>query len=124
MNFEEMISATPSCRRPVVQAQVAIRQQAQADARVRNQIEAKFGQGKRRFSLARVMAKLAPTAETSIAITFLVMNLERRLTPLCFAFWPFFIRLLEDALPQTASTTISNSAHHSLATVISSEPMS
>jgi transposase, IS5 family len=77
----------PPLGRPVPQAQVAIRQQAQADARVRNQIEGKFGQGKRRFSLARVMAKLAPTAETSIAITFLVMNLERRLTPFILRFW-------------------------------------
>jgi transposase, IS5 family len=40
-------------------------------------MEGKFGVGKRRFSLARVMAKLAPTAETAIAITFLVMNLEQ-----------------------------------------------
>jgi transposase, IS5 family len=66
--------------RPVEQEQAAIRKQAQADARVRNQVEGKFGQAKRRFSLARVMAKLDSTAETSIAITFLVMNLERRLT--------------------------------------------
>jgi hypothetical protein len=67
--------------------------QAQADANLRNQSEAKFGQGKRRLGLARNMAKLAPTAETSIrasatdrsiALTFLVMNLERRLRLLLF----------------------------------------
>jgi transposase, IS5 family len=71
----------PPLGRPVAAAPAANRKQAQADACVRHQIEGKFGQGKRRFSLARVMAKLAPTAETSIAITFLVMNLERRLSP-------------------------------------------
>jgi transposase, IS5 family len=69
------------------------RQQSLEDAKIRNQIEGKFGQGKRRFSLARVMAKLAATAETairasatdrSIALTFLVMNLERRLRQLLF----------------------------------------
>lgn len=60
-----------------VQAQ--LKQQARADEKVRVHIEGKFGQGKRRFSLARVMAKLAHTAATSIAITFLVMNLERGL---------------------------------------------
>jgi transposase, IS5 family len=76
----------PPLGRPAVEEQASIRKQAQADARVRNQIEGKFGQGKRRFSLAKVMAKLAPTAETSIAITFLVMNLERRLTPLILRF--------------------------------------
>jgi transposase, IS5 family len=71
----------PPLGRPVIEEKASIRKQAQADATIRNQIEGKFGQGKRRFSLARIMAKLAPTAETSIAITFLVMNLERRLTP-------------------------------------------
>ena len=35
----------------------------------------KFGQGKRRFGLNRVMAKLDNTSGTVIAITFLVMNL-------------------------------------------------
>ncbi len=77
----------PPLGRPAVEEKASIRKQAQADANIRNQIEGKFGQGKRRFSLARVMAKLAPTAETSIAITFLVMNLERRLTPFIFRFW-------------------------------------
>lgn len=64
-----------------VQAQ--LKQQAKKDEAVRVQIEGKFGQAKRRFSLGRVMAKLAQTAQTSIAITFLVMNLERWLRCLC-----------------------------------------
>jgi transposase, IS5 family len=76
----------PPLGRPAVEETASIRKQAQADANIRNQIEGKFGQGKRRFSLARVMAKLAPTAETSIAITFLLMNLERRLTPFILRF--------------------------------------
>jgi hypothetical protein len=73
--------------RPKVQDAADMRQQILADAAVRNQIEGKFGQGKRRFSLGRVMAKLAPTAECTIAITFLVMNLERWLQPLLFVFF-------------------------------------
>jgi IS5 family transposase len=40
-------------------------------------IEGKFGQGKRRFSLSRVMAKLSETSETAMAIVFIVMNLEK-----------------------------------------------
>ena len=52
------------------------KKQAAYDERIRNAIEGKFGQGKRRFSLNRVMAKLDNTSETVIAITFLVMNLS------------------------------------------------
>jgi hypothetical protein len=47
------------------------------DERERVPIEGKFGQLKRRFSLARVMAKLAQTSETVIGIAFLVVNLEK-----------------------------------------------
>jgi transposase, IS5 family len=70
--------------RPKVKDAADIRKQVLADAALRNQIEGKFGQGKRRFSLGRVMAKLAPTGECTIAITFLVMNLERLLQQFLF----------------------------------------
>ena len=43
------------------------------------EIEGKFGKGKRKLGLGRVMTKLAQTSETSIALTFLVMNLEKLL---------------------------------------------
>jgi IS5 family transposase len=43
-------------------------------------VEGKFGQGKRRFSLARVMTKLAETSEVSIVVAFIVMNLEKILS--------------------------------------------
>jgi transposase, IS5 family len=46
----------------------------------------KFGQGKRRFSLGKIMTKLEDTSRTSIAITFLVMNLSRLLKELLLAF--------------------------------------
>lgn len=65
--------------------QTQLRQQAREDERIRVEVEGKFGQAKRRFGLGRVMAKLAQTAETMIAITFLVMNLEQRLRR--FIFW-------------------------------------
>jgi len=64
----------------------ALRKQTLEDNGIRNQIEGKFGQGKRRFSLGLIKSKLAETAETSIAITFLVMNLEHLLRPF-FVFW-------------------------------------
>jgi hypothetical protein len=47
------------------------KKQAKEDERIRNAIKGKFGQGKRRFSLNRVMAKLDNISETVIAITFL-----------------------------------------------------
>ena len=53
--------------------------QALNSEKIRNEIEGKFGQAKRRFSLDRVMAKLTNTAPTAIAITFLVMNLATAL---------------------------------------------
>ena len=49
------------------------------DARERNAVEGKFGEGKRRYGLARIMARLKETAESVICLQFLVMNLERRL---------------------------------------------
>jgi Transposase DDE domain/Transposase IS66 family len=59
----------------VIQSQ--LKRQARLDEAVRVWIEGKFGQAKRRFSLARVMTKLAETSESAIAITFFVLNLER-----------------------------------------------
>lgn len=79
--------------RPALDFAQEVRQQAQIDARVRNQIEGKFGQGKRRFSLGRVMAKLATTSATSIAMTFLVMNLEALLRQLLFVFCTWMMDL-------------------------------
>jgi len=63
------------------------KRQAAADEAIRNQVEGKFGQGKRRFGLARVMAKLAGTSAAQISLTFLVMNLELALRR--FFFWLF-----------------------------------
>jgi len=40
-------------------------------------IEGKFGHGKRRYSLGRIMTKLSHTSKTAIVMSFLVMNLER-----------------------------------------------
>jgi IS5 family transposase len=81
----------PPLGRPVLDDLTAIRKQTLEDAKVRNQIEGKFGQAKRRFSLNRVMSKLANTAETAIAITFLVMNLEMLLKRLAFLFFSWVV---------------------------------
>ena len=52
------------------------------DERVRVEIEGEFGVSKRKYSLGRVMAKLAQTSETAIGIVFLVMGLEKALRTL------------------------------------------
>jgi hypothetical protein len=69
----------------------AQKQLARQDEIDRIAIEGKFGQGKRRFGLGRVMAKLAVTSECAIAITFLVMNLEKRLRSLFSCLFLFVV---------------------------------
>ena len=67
------------------------KQQQHQDEIDRIAIEGKFGQGKRRFGLARVMAKLAGTSEVVVMVSFIVMNLEKILSGvLSFLFlqWP------------------------------------
>jgi transposase, IS5 family len=68
------------------------KKQAQEDERIRNSIEGKFGQAKRRFSLGRVMAKREHTSKTAIAITFLVMNLSTQLSRSKSAFLCLFLK--------------------------------
>lgn len=74
------------------------KQQRRQDEIDRIPIEGKFGQGKRRFSLDRIMAKLPETSETVMATIFIVMNLERWLKKLFFALifcrWPAQKQLL------------------------------
>lgn len=85
--------------------QVLLKQQAREDERIRVEVEGKFGQAKRRFGLGRVMTKLAETSETMIAITFLVMNLERRLRRLFF----FTIGVLTECLAMRPQSCTSGS---------------
>jgi IS5 family transposase len=58
----------------------ASKRQHRQDEIDRIAVEGKFGQGKRRFTLARIMAKLAETSEAVIMVSFIVMNLEKILS--------------------------------------------
>ena len=49
-------------------------------------VEAKFGEGKRRYGLGLIREKLAPAHGSTLAINFLVMNLEKLLLVLLFVF--------------------------------------
>ena len=59
------------------------RRQARDDEAARQPIEGLFGRGKRRFSLNRIMTKLATTSAVSISLVFLVLNLEHLLGLCC-----------------------------------------
>ena len=79
--------ATPENQADLKAAQRLARQ----DELDRIPVEGKFGQGKRRFGLGRIMAKLAGTSATVIALNILVMNLEKllktALSSLLFVLW-------------------------------------
>ena len=68
------------------------KKQALDDERFRNGIEGKFGQAKRRYGLNCIMAKLSETAKTSIAITFLVINLSTLLRQVNCLFLSLFLQ--------------------------------
>jgi len=57
--------------RPPKNLSIKAQRQAQEDEKIRNSIEGKFGQSKRRFSLNRIMTKLDSTSATTVAIIFL-----------------------------------------------------
>jgi IS5 family transposase len=80
----------PPLGRPKLKVSKEARKQALEDEKIRNEIEGKFGQGKRRFSLSRVMAKLPDTAQTAIAIAFLVMNLSKMFRQILWVFFGQF----------------------------------
>ncbi len=75
----------PPLGRPPQRVSLADKKQAATDEAIRNRVEGKFGEGKRRFGLGRVMAKLACTSTAQISLSFLVMNLEEALRRFFFA---------------------------------------
>ncbi|GER66282.1 hypothetical protein BpJC7_31790 [Weizmannia acidilactici] len=52
---------------------------ANQDTSERNAVEGKFGEGKRKYGLDLIRARLQETSETVVALQFLIMNLERKL---------------------------------------------
>ena len=77
----------PPLGRPPKHVSAEVKKQAAADEVIRNRVEGKFGQGKRRFGLGRIMTKLASTSAAQISLSFLVMNLEQALKRLFFCLW-------------------------------------
>ena len=78
----------PKLGRPTKQPNNLHKAQERQDASTRNAIEGKFGEGKTKYGLDRVMARLQNTSETVIAMVFLCMNISRRLRVLlAFFLW-------------------------------------
>ena len=69
------------------------RRQERKESGIRNSVEGKFGEGKRVYGLDRLMTRLEDTSETVIAITILVMNLEKRLRVLIVQFFKRLFRI-------------------------------
>jgi len=87
----------PPLGRPKATADPQAQKIERMDSADRNAVEGKFGEGKRRYGLARIMTKLKETSETSIHLQFLVMNLMHHLRLLFFAFckWLRFRAILQ-----------------------------
>ena len=71
----------PPLGRPAKDPEVLKKQRRQErdDTKIRNSVEAKFGEGKRFYGLGRIMTRLADSCQTVIALQLLVMNLEHKL---------------------------------------------
>lgn len=61
------MTAPPLGRRPK-HVSIEEKQQALADEGIRNHVEGKFGQAKRRFGLGRIMARLMSTSGAQISL--------------------------------------------------------
>ena len=69
----------PPLGRPRKNVSLEEKRQAKVDEGIRNHVEGKFGQAKRRFGLGLIMTKLMNTSGAQISLSFLVMNLEEAL---------------------------------------------
>lgn len=76
----------PPLGRPNAKLQKEQKKLERRDNGVRNAVEGKIGEGKRRYRLGRIMAKLQETSESVIVLQFLVMNLEQKLRLLFVCF--------------------------------------
>lgn len=77
----------PPLGRPPKLTDPSLKKQERQDASIRNAVEGKFGEGKTRYGLDRIMMRLQATSETTISIIFLCMNIKRRLRELLSFLW-------------------------------------
>ena len=77
----------PALGRPKAEEKNEQMKMAREDSAERNAIEGKFGEGKRKYGMNRIMARLKATSESVIGLQFLVMNLKHLLRVFCDLFW-------------------------------------
>lgn len=70
------------------------KKQAYRDSKERNEVESKFGTGKRKFTMDCIMAKLKETSESVVILNLIVMNLEKRLRLLLYNFLKRYFLLI------------------------------
>lgn len=63
-------------RRPKKNVSAQEKREAKENEKIRNRVEGKLGEGKRRYGLNKIMTKLPSTSMTVISLTFLIMNLS------------------------------------------------
>ncbi len=87
----------PPLGRPKENVSKEEKKQAREDEKIRNRIEGKFGEGKRRYGLDLIKTKLKETSENKIAMIILAMNLmtliRRVLKELFCLFWQKQLKL-------------------------------
>jgi tetratricopeptide (TPR) repeat protein len=67
----------PRLGRPPAEEDKQLKKQQIRDSADRNAVEGKFGEGKNKYGLGRIMARIKESCETVIALAFLCMNLKR-----------------------------------------------
>lgn len=77
----------PRLGRPMKVTDPMMKTLERQDASERNAVEGKFGEGKTRYGLDRIMTRLKETSETTISMIFLCMNIKRRLRNFLFFLW-------------------------------------
>ena len=77
----------PRLGRPPVDSSPEEKMGNRIDEGMRNQVEGKFGEAKRRFGLQRLLTRLPETSECLIAVNCIVMNLEQLLRNFFYSFF-------------------------------------
>lgn len=57
------------------------------DEGLRNEVESKFGTGKRKYTLNRTLTRLPETTVTQVVLVFLVMNLDKLYRDFLYSFF-------------------------------------
>ena len=75
------------------------------DAAKRNEVEGKFGEGKRKYRLDRIRGKLSETSDSIVILQFIIMNLWRTLRDILSFFFgerpkSRFGHVVRDSYPQ------------------------